>query len=294
MLETGRGTGGTEKGTAAVTHGEGIIRGAGGVELRCRSWRPERETRAAVAIVHGHGEHGGRYMNIVDSLVQRGHAVHAVDLRGHGRSEGRRGHIDSWADYREDVRSFLELVAGREPHRPVFLMGHSMGALVALDYVIHDPRGLAGAIISGAPMEPSGVAKPLLVLLSRALSVVCPRFPMRLALDTSALSRDAAVVRAYEEDPLVHGRFTARWGTESLAAVARVRARAARVTLPILFVHGGADRLNLPGGIRRYFEAVASADKTLLIYPEMFHELHNDVGRETVIADLGRWLEERL
>ena len=173
-------------------------------------------------------------------------------------------------------------------------MGHSMGALVALDYVIHDPRGLAGAIISGAPLDPSGVAKPLLVFLSRALSAVCPRFPMRLALDTSALSRDAAVVRAYEEDPLVHGRFTARWGTESLAAVARVGARAARVTLPILFVHGGADRLNLPGGIRRYFEAVASADKTLLIYPEMFHELHNDVGRDPVIADLGRWLEERL
>lgn len=277
-----------------MTHEEGIVRGAGGSELYCRRWRPDREARAALAIVHGHGEHSGRYMNVVDALLPAGYAVCAFDHRGHGRSRGHRGHIGSWAEYREDVNTFLRWVAEREPRRPVFLMGHSMGALVALDYIIHDPRGLAGAIISGAPLDPSGVAKPLLVFLSRTLSEVCPRFPMRLALDTSALSRDPAVVRAYEEDPLVHGRFTARWGVESLAAVARVGARASRIALPILFVHGGADRLNLPGGIRRYFEAVGSADKTLLIYPEMFHELHNDVGRETVLSDVERWIERRL
>jgi len=165
-----------------------------------------------------------------------------------------------------------------------------MGALVVLDYLLHDSKGIRGAIISGAPIEPAGVAKPALVLLSRLLSRVCPRFPLSTTLDISALSRDAAVVRAYRADPLVHGAFTARWGVEALAAVARVKAHAASVHVPILFIHGGADRLNLAAGVRQFFERVACADKSLQVYPEMFHELHNDLGYDRVLSDLDLWL----
>jgi len=275
-------------------HGEGIFRGADGIGLCYQRWRPEREARATLAIVHGHGEHSGRYMNVVNSLLPHGYAVYGFDHRGHGCSRGQRGHINSWTEYREDVGAFLRWIANQEPHRAIFLMGHSMGALVVLDYVLHDSKGIRGAVISGAPIEPSGVAKPALVLLSRLLSRVWPRFPLRLALDTSALSRDAAVVRAYVEDPLVHGRFTARWGTESLAAVARVKALAAEVNIPVFFVHGEADRLNLPGGIRDFFGRVACADKALQVYPEMYHELHNDIGYQLVMSDLERWLTRHL
>jgi alpha-beta hydrolase superfamily lysophospholipase len=123
---------------------------------------------------------------------------------------------------------------------------------------------------------------------------VCPRFPLRLALDTSALSREETVVRAYAEDPLVHGMFSARWGTESLNALARVTASAPTVDVPILFIHGEADRLNLAGGIRRFFERVVAVDKTLRVYPEMFHELHNDIGHDRVMEDLERWITEHL
>jgi len=277
-----------------LKHGEGFLRGADGIELYDQCWQPEGEARAVLAIVHGHGEHSGRYANVVRSLVSRGYAVYGFDQRGHGRSRGQRGHINSWAEYRGDVGAFLRLIGSREPHRPVFLMGHSMGALVVLDYVLHDSKGIRGAVISGAPLEPAGVAKPALVLMSRLLSRVCPRFPLRLALDTSALSRDAAVVRAYVADPLVHGRFTARWGTESLAAVARVKAHAAEVNVPVLFVHGEADRLNLPGGIRDFFGRVACADKALQVYPEMYHELHNDFGYDRILSDLERWLARHL
>jgi len=273
---------------------EGIFHGAGGLELFYRGWLPDGDARAALAICHGHGEHSGRYENVVDSLVPRGFAVYGFDHRGHGRSPGRRGHIDSYAQYRADVGAFLRLIESREPDRLVFLMGHSMGALVVLDYLIHDSNGIRGAIVSGAPIEPAGVAKPALVLVSRLLSRVCPRFPMRLGLDVSALSRDAGVVRAYIEDPLVHGRFTARWGMESLAAVARVKARAAELTVPVLFIHGEADRLNLPGGVRSFFDRAASLDKAIEIYPEMFHELHNDLGYDRVLSDLGHWLERHL
>jgi alpha-beta hydrolase superfamily lysophospholipase len=277
-----------------MKHTEGIVRGTDGIELYYQCRQPEGEARAVLAIVHGHGEHSGRYANVVHALVPRGCAVYGFDHRGHGRSRGQRGHIDSWAQYRGDVGAFLRMIENREPHRPVFLMGHSMGALVVLDYLIHDSKGLRGAIISGAPIQPAGVVKPVLVFASRLLSRVCPRFPMRLGLDASALSRDAAVVRAYVEDPLVHGRFTARWGAEALDAVARVKARAADVDVPVLLVHGEADRLNLPGGMRDFFAKVGSADKTLLVYPEMYHELHNDLGYDRYLSDLERWLTGHL
>ena len=281
-------------GVAALKDIEGIFKETDGIELFYRCRQPEEDARAVLAIVHGHGEHSGRYANVVRFLASRGYAVYGFDQRGHGRSPGQRGHIDSWADYRGDIGAFLRLIESREPRRPVFLMGHSMGALVVLDYLLHDSKGIRGAIISGAPIEPAGVAKPALVLMSRLLSRVCPRFPLRLALDTSALSRDAAVVRAYVEDPLVHGRFSARWGTESLAAVARVKARAAEVDVPVLFIHGEADRLNLLLGIRDFFAKVASADKTLRIYPGMFHEPHNDFGYDRYLSDLERWLTGHL
>jgi alpha-beta hydrolase superfamily lysophospholipase len=277
-----------------MNYREGTFRGADGLELHGRCWRPERGAGTALAIVHGHGEHGGRYMNLVDFLLPKGYAVYAFDHRGHGRSRGQRGHIHSWDEYRGDVAAFLRWIAGQEPHAAIFLMGHSMGALVVLDYLIHEPAGIRGAIVSGAPLEPAGVAKHSLVLLSRALSRIAPRFPMRLALDVSALSRDESVVRAYTKDPLVHGRFTARWGTESLDTLARVKGRAADVRVPILFIHGEADRLNLPEGSSSFFEGVASADKTLHLYPKMYHELHNDVGHEAVIADLEEWLGRHL
>jgi alpha-beta hydrolase superfamily lysophospholipase len=278
----------------AMKHREEIFRGAGGVDLCGHCWHAAPDPRAIVAVVHGHGEHSGRYMNVVHSLLPRGYAIYGFDHRGHGRSRGQRGHINSWAEYRGDVKTFLRWIAERESHPPIFLMGHSMGALVALDYLLHDSTGIAGAIISGAPIEPAGVAKPYLVLLSRLLSRVCPRFPLRLALDTSKLSRDAAVVRAYVNDPLVHGKFSARWGTESLAAVARVKARAGDVNVPMLFIHGEADRLNSPDGVRTFFENVASADKTLHLYPDMYHELHNDIGYDRVMMDLEQWLGRHL
>jgi alpha-beta hydrolase superfamily lysophospholipase len=153
---------------------------------------------------------------------------------------------------------------------------------------------MRGAIISGAPIEPAGVAKPALVFLSRMLSSACPRFPLRLALDTSAISRNAEVVRAYVADPLVHGTFTARWGTESLAAIAWVKAHAPEVDVPILFIHGEADRLNRSDGSRAFFDRVAIEDKTLRVYPEMYHELHSDLGHDQVLSDLESWFRGHL
>ena len=274
-----------------MEHREGTFQGAGGIELYCQSWRGGEETRAILAIVHGFGEHSGRYANVVNHLTPQGYAVYGFDLRGHGRSPGQRGHINSWDEYREDARAFLQMASQREPNQPVFMLGHSMGALIALDFLLHDPAGLRGAIISGAPLEPVGVAKPILVILARVLSRVWPRFSLPLGLDPKGISRDTEVVKAYQADPMVHGKTTVRWGTEILQTIEWVKAHAAAVSIPIILIHGGSDPLNSPDGTRNFFQKVTFPDKEMKIYPESYHEAHNDLDYGLVIKDMVQWLE---
>jgi alpha-beta hydrolase superfamily lysophospholipase len=277
-----------------MEHEEGTFQGVGGLALYYQNWRPPEDPRGILAIVHGFGEHSGRYPNVVDYLVPRGYAVYGCDLRGHGRSPGQRGHINEWGEYRADVRAFLQFAAEEEPGRPVFLLGHSMGALIVLDYVIRHPEGLAGTVLSSVPIDPVGVAKAHLVAIARLLSRLWPRFPLQVGLDTSALSRDPAVVRAYEEDPLVHGQASARWGTESLDIVEWLKTHAAELTIPTLVVHGEADRLDSLDGVRVLFDQARSADKELRVYPGSYHEVHNDLDYPQMVSDLEAWLARHL
>jgi alpha-beta hydrolase superfamily lysophospholipase len=270
---------------------EGIFKGFAGLDLYYQCWREGGEARASLAIIHGFGEHCGRYLNVVNPLASQGFVIYGFDLRGHGRSPGQRGHINQWEEYRGDVEAFLHFVGKEEPNLPVFLLGHSMGALIALDYLLRLPAGLRGAVISGAPLEPVGVAKPFLVLLARLLSGIWPHFSLSLGLDTAALSRDRDVVKAYEADPLVHGKTTVRWGTEILKTVEWVKAHPAEVRIPILLIHGGSDRLNSPDGCRRFFEKITFPDKEMKVYPESYHEAHNDLDHAQVMKDMAQWLE---
>jgi alpha-beta hydrolase superfamily lysophospholipase len=277
-----------------MEHREGTFQGLGGLALYHQSWHPEGDPRGALAIVHGFGEHSSRYPNVVAHLVPGGYAVHGFDLRGHGRSPGQRGHISNWAEYRGDVRAFLQNVAAEEPGCPIFLLGHSLGAMIGLDYAIRQPEGLAGLVLSSIPIEPVGVAKAYLVAIARLLSRIWPKFSLEVGLDTSALSRDPEVVQAYEEDPLVHGTASARWGTETLDIVDWLKAHAAELTIPLLVVHGEEDRLDSAAGVRSLFQQAGSADKELYMYPDSYHEVHNDLNFEEMLSDLEAWLSQRL
>ncbi len=277
-----------------MRHNESTFASSGELTLYYQVWRPEDTARAALAIVHGIGEHSGRYMNVVDHLVPNGYAVWAYDHRGHGRSEGPRVHVDRWVQYLEDLDAFLRIVREQENGVPLSVLGHSMGALIVLEYLMLHQDGLRGAIISGAPIQPVGVAKPYLVALVRMLSPLLPRFTIRTKLEVEALSRNPAVVRAYRDDPRVYGVATVRWGAEALGAVERVKAGLGQIRAPILIIHGGADRLNSPEGARLAFEQVASSDKTLRIYPETYHEPHNDMNVEDVLRDVERWLADHI
>lgn len=276
-----------------MRHSAGVFRGSAGVDLYCQSWHPDGPARAALVIVHGWGEHSARYAHVVRYFSERAYVIFGFDQRGHGHSPGQRGHVQSWAEYRRDLHNFVGVVRERHPELPVFLFGHSLGSVIALDYLLHHPEGLRGAVLSASAVEPVGVAKPHLVAFGRVMSRVWSTFAVSLPLEVSALSRDPEVVQSARTDPLMHHRGSVRWGTEVLEAIAWVKAHAAEVAIPTLFLHGEVDQLNLAKGTRRVFDAVTHADKTLRIYPGMYHELHNDVGREHVLRDVGDWLRQR-
>jgi alpha-beta hydrolase superfamily lysophospholipase len=246
-----------------------------------------------LVIVHGFGEHSGRYMNVVNHLVPKGYAIYALDHRGHGRSPGPRGYINSWEEFREDVRAFVRRVAEREMGRPLFLMGHSMGGLIVLEYALHYPEGLKGVVASGPALAQVGVS-PALMGMARVLSRIWPRFAMDTGLDATSISRDPEVVAAYQADPLVHSIGTARLGTEMTRAMLWTHEHAREWQLPLLIIHGSADRLVPPEGSHRFFENVPVADKEHIEYEGGYHEPHNDTHRAQVLADLERWLERHL
>lgn len=274
----------------------GTFQGKDQTELYFQLHQPEGASRALLVLVHGIREHGGRYLPMIEGLVQSGLASFVFDQRGHGRSAGRRGHIDSWEDYRGDLDAALGQAAGLAPGLPLFLYGHSMGSLVVLDYLIEYPGCAQGAILSGVPIDPVGVGTPGQVKMAKILSRVWPTFQIKLEPGFSnKLSQDPQVVRDYDTDPLVFGAVTARWGAESLKTVERVKDNPQAIQLPVLFLHGDCDQVNTPQGAQDYFDQVASPDKRLIIYPGCLHEPHNErFLRERVIGDIVGWVDEVL
>jgi len=270
-----------------------MFSGFGGLELYYQCWRPEGEPKASLAVVHGFGEHSGRYGNVVNWFVPQGYAVYAFDLRGHGRSPGPRGYVNEWAEFRGDVKSFLELVHEQEAGRPVFLLGHSMGGLIILEYVLHHPEGLAGVIASGPVLAQVGIS-PFLMTMSKILSGILPRLTLSTKLDATTISRDPAVVEAYVDDPLVHSLGTPRLSTELTQAIEWTQAHATEMRVPCLIVHGSADRLVPPEGSRVFYENMTLGDKERQVYEGYYHEVFNDIGKERVLADVGAWVERHL
>ena len=277
-----------------MQHSEFNFEGMNGISLYSQSWLPEVQPCAVIALVHGIGEHSGRYMNVVEHMLSNQSAVYGYDLRGHGNSPGQRGHIDSWQAYRIDLLNFLKMIRVQQSERPIFLMGHSMGALIVLDFILSENQKLAGVILSGAPIEPVGIARPILVAMARILSRIYPSFPIDLDLDQDALSRIPSVIMAYKRDSLVHSKVSARWGTEALSTVNSVKRQVENINIPLLMIHGEADRLNSVVGARKFFEQIRVHDKEFISYPAGYHELHNDLDYREMLSDLLDWINRHM
>ncbi len=273
-----------------MKHSENIFRGYQNLALYTQQWHPDNPD-AILIIVHGFGEHSGRYMNVVNKLLPEGFSIYSFDHRGHGRSPGNRGHVMSWKEYITDVKLFIEYVRGQQKGLPVFLMGHSMGGMIVLNYAIKYPDRLEG-VISSAPLLAQPAISPLLVFLSRILSKIWPGFAIDTKLDVNLISRDTDVVKAYQEDPLVHSMASARFGTEMQAARKWTLENAGEFNLPLLILHGEADKLVPEHGSAAFFERAGTEDKVRHLYPEGQHEPHNDIDREKVLKDLEEWLDK--
>jgi alpha-beta hydrolase superfamily lysophospholipase len=276
-----------------MPHRDGRFSGTGSQALHYQCWEPDARPRAIVAVVHGFGEHGGRYGNVVRHLVPRGYAVYAFDHRGHGRSPGRRGHINAWSEFRGDVREFLSLIRREQTERPVFLLGHSLGGLIAIEYVLRERPELNGLVVSN-PLLTAARLSPVVRAAAAVLAHLAPSVAIKTGLDAAAISRDPAVVQQYRDDVLVHSTGTPRLSAEINAARKWTCEHAADLQVPFMMILGGADRLVPPAEGRRFFASVTLADKELKEYHGAYHEPHNDIIAEQVMTDLARWLEAHL
>jgi len=276
-----------------MEHREGEFKGRGGVRIWYQVWRPEAP-KAVVALAHGLGEHSGRYRNVVDWLVPRGYAIYALDHRGHGRSGGRRGHLDRFSDYLDDLQQCIGLAAEQEPGRPLFLLGHSLGGIIALAYAIERPQGLRGVIASSPGLRRRFDVPPLKLFLGNLMSRIWPAFTQRSGLPASGLSHDPQVALDYLGDKLVHDLVSARLFSEITKAGDGVLAHAGDLHLPCLLLQGADDPIVDPQGTREFYDRAGSADKTLHLYPGFYHEGFNEVGKERPLGDLSAWLDAHL
>ncbi|MDJ0688452.1 MAG: alpha/beta hydrolase [Xenococcaceae cyanobacterium MO_188.B32] len=271
---------------------EGTFQGANGVKLYYQSWHPQALAKAILVIVPGHGGHSGTFTRMVAYLVERNYIIYSFDLRGNGRSPGQRGYINSWAEFRADLTAFLNLVTAKKPALPLFLIGQSMGGTIALDYVLRESDRLQGLILM-APALGLGVSAWKL-WLGKILSRIWPHFALDTGIDLSAGSRDPEVVAAFARDTLRHSQGTARLATELLKTINWINDHATELKVPLLILHGGADRVTLPEDSRIFWERLTLADKERREYPDSYHELHNDLNYQEVLTDIEDWLNRHL
>jgi alpha-beta hydrolase superfamily lysophospholipase len=272
---------------------ESSFAGADGLEIFWQTWQPDGDPRAVVVIAHGAGEHSGRYVHVAQRLVHGGYAVYAIEHRGHGRSQGPRALIDRIANAVADLDKLVTLAAEAHPVAPVFLVGHSMGATISLSYALAHQRRLVGLILSGPLAALEAVPAPMR-LTARTLSALAPRTPL-IAIDATLVSRDPAVVRDYQSDPLVHhGKLPARTVVELADAIEAFPEAVAAITVPTLIMYGTDDGLCPPRGSVMLSERIGSPDKTLKAYQGLYHEILNEPEREQVLDDLCSWLSARV
>jgi len=269
---------------------EGMFEASDGFQLFERWWVPEGETKAVVVIVHGFAEHSGRYSHVAKRLNENGYAVYTFDLRLHGRSGGAKAFVKSFDDYLADLDVFIARVREREPQKPLFILGHSMGGTITTLYTITRKPDITGLMLSGAALKMGDDISPILISLSGIIGSILPKLPT-VKLDSSAISRDAEVIKSYDADPLNYrGGTPARTGAEIVRATRTIQERMEEIDVPLLIMHGTADRLANIEGSKELNERARSADKTLKLYEGLYHEILNEPEKDEVMNDMVEWM----
>lgn len=250
---------------------------------------------AQIVILHGYAEHVGRYGELVSVLNGAGFACHLMDLRGHGTSAGERGFVEDFESYLQDLDAMLAGELGKKLGAgPRFLLGHSLGGLIATHYVLHRPEAFSALALSSPFFAPAAEVPAWKSWAVAAAARFVPKLSLSGQLDARGLTRDQEKVRQYREDPLVFDVVNTRWFSEAREAQEELLAKAPQITLPVFMAIGERDPVASPARGRKIFGLFGSADKTLREYPGMLHEVFNEVGREEVFSDLVAWLQGRV
>jgi alpha-beta hydrolase superfamily lysophospholipase len=277
-----------------IGRSDGTLVGVGGLRLSYQGWEPPTP-RAALLVVHGLGEHGGRYDGFARHMGSRGFSTFAFDLRGHGRSEGRRGHVPSFETYLLELDRFRREIEGLVYGRlPLFLLGHSLGGLIALRYLEEFRARFRAAVILSPWLATALPLGRLKAAAASLLAGVLPALPFPSGIRPEDLTRDPAAIETYDDDPLVHRRITPRLFVEASAAMGLALQRSDRISEPILFLLAGADRVVQTDRTITFARSMTGADIEMRVYPDAHHELLHELERLRAYREIADWLSARL
>ena len=273
----------------------GNIRAQDGTSIYWKGWVPDNFPKAMVHVIHGYAEHIDRYGNVVNELLPAGYAVFGTDHRGHGKSQGKRGHVKSFQEFIDDEKQFRrDVIRARFPGIPYFVLGHSMGSLIAMNYVEQNAEDVKGLVLSGTGSQPGTDIPKILLTLTKILSKVLPAVHVKSPLPPEFISRDMAVVKAYIDDPLVYNVITPRLAHEMNRYVVIGAQNAFKIKIPVLIQLGSRDTAF--SGQKELFEMIGAKDKTFKQYEGLKHEVYNELvaDRVKVLADLRSWLDRHV
>jgi alpha-beta hydrolase superfamily lysophospholipase len=267
-----------------------------GMKLSGYLWEPKEKPKAIINLVHGFGEYSERYDHWANRFTEKGFIVHAIDNRGHGKSDGKRGHIREFNDFLNDVDVLIKESKKIDPDLPQFIYGHSMGANIVTNYILKRENNFKGAVLSSPWYKLTFNPSALMLFFARIMNKVYPKFTQNSNLDVKGISHDPAVVDAYIKDPLIHGKISARMFYEIVIAGRKVIENTDKLNLPVLIQHGTGDNITSYKASKEFYEKAKEQGKDI-IYKEwdgLYHELHNELEKDEIFNFVNSWLENKL
>lgn len=262
-----------------------------GLDLFTQNWTVANP-KACLVLTHGYNDHANRYPHVAAALNAAGYSLCAYDLRGHGKSGGQRGHTPSFDSFLDDLSLVFQKAREDAPNQKFFAYGHSMGGNITLNYAIRRRDGLSGVIATGPWLKLAFEPPALQMTVAKIMAGLNPTFSQKNAMNLPGLSRDEKVQIAYRDDPLLHHLITAKLATEIFQNGQVALEQAGQLKMPLLLMHGAADPITSAPATEAFYKAAGSSDKTLKLYPDLRHEIHNEFGQEQVFADMVSWLDK--
>ena len=275
-----------------MIHNEGYLNRSKKEKIYYQSWLPNNQAKGIVVLVHGLGSHSGWYQEMAENIAAADYAVYASDLCGHGKSSGQRGYISSWADYRNNLDFFCQWVKSQSDNQPFFVLGHSLGGLIVLDYILRLSPAVDGIIIMAPALNKVGVSL-VKIIIGKLLSWIYPRFSLDVGIDPHTSSHYPSIVSAYETDPLRHTQVTARFGEEYFKTAEWVENNCHRLSIPTMILQGDEDAVTPALCTRELFDKLPEIDKLYREYKGAYHDLHHDICEKMVMEDINSWLEKQ-